>query len=92
MDMSVTKTGAAWYGRNAVRTEAVLYSWILEDVKTKVPKELSHCAYLNLRISHSTALIAGMSLSLPPTKRKNASTLLSSSAFSAAVNCVRSSS
>lgn len=36
--MSVTKTGAAWYGRNAVRTEAVLYSWILEDVTTSVPK------------------------------------------------------
>lgn len=82
----MTKTGAEWYGRKVVMREAVLYSCILRgNVRAHSRRGRSHGTYLNLRMSHSTALMAGMSLSFPPTRRKNASTALSNSAFSTAV-------
>ena len=90
IDRRVVKTGMVWYGKNVETRAPVLYSCILSGGVELASRGKGHAmedcpSHLNLRISHSTALIAGMSLRRAPTRRRNDSIFLSSSAFSTEV-------
>ena len=86
MDRRVTKAGMVWYGKKVVMRVAVLNSWILKPGQRGLRQTVQRfIPYRNLRINHSTALMAGIRRNLAPTKWRKASTRLSRAAFSSVV-------